>query len=160
MMVELIDRRDDVGAENFEENLRSKALRSSLHLVQEVQSNDVSPNSPELTTESLVLRARSEINLNRFQSYFHSWYMSERELKEVGTVTHYYTRIGVAIVNLVDTLSVGDRILIKGATTNFEQNVESMQIERKNVNTAYSGQTIGLKVIQRVREGDKVYKIV
>ncbi|MDH5816705.1 MAG: translation elongation factor-like protein [Candidatus Nezhaarchaeota archaeon] len=86
--------------------------------------------------------------------------MSERELKEVGTVTHYYTRIGVAIVNLVDTLSVGDRILIKGATTNFEQNVESMQIERKNVNTAYSGQTIGLKVIQRVREGDKVYKIV
>ncbi|MEM0317612.1 MAG: hypothetical protein QXO97_06430 [Candidatus Nezhaarchaeales archaeon] len=86
--------------------------------------------------------------------------MSERELKEVGTVTHYYTRIGVAIVNLVDTLSVGDRILIKGATTNFEQNVESMQIERKNVNIAYSGQTIGLKVIQRVREGDKVYKIV
>ncbi|MEM0320115.1 MAG: hypothetical protein QXS67_01725 [Candidatus Nezhaarchaeales archaeon] len=86
--------------------------------------------------------------------------MSERELKEVGTVTHYYTRIGVAIVNLVDTLSVGDRILIKGATTNFEQNVESMQIERKMVNIAYSGQTIGLKVIQRVREGDKVYKIV
>lgn len=81
-------------------------------------------------------------------------------MKEVGTVTHYYTRIGVAIVNLVDTLSVGDRILIKGATTNFEQNVESMQIERKNVNIAYSGQTIGLKVIQRVREGDKVYKIV
>lgn len=81
-------------------------------------------------------------------------------MKEVGTVTHYYTKIGVAVVSLTDMLSVGDRIFIRGATTNFEQNVESMQIERKNVNTAYSGQSIGLKVIQRVREGDKVYKVI
>lgn len=86
--------------------------------------------------------------------------MSEREIKEVGKVTHYYTKIGVAVVSLTDTLSVGDRILIRGATTNFEQNVESMQIEHKNVNVAYSGQSVGLKVNQRVREGDKVYKII
>lgn len=86
--------------------------------------------------------------------------MSERELKEVGRVTHYYTKIGVAVISLIDTLSVGDRILIKGTTTNFEQSVESMQIEHKNVNTAYSGQSVGLKVAQRVREGDKVYKVI
>jgi len=86
--------------------------------------------------------------------------MSEPELKEVGRVTHYFTRIGVAVVNLTDTLSVGDRILIRGSTTNFEQVVESMQIEHKNVNVAYSGQSVGLKVNQRVREGDKVYKIL
>lgn len=86
--------------------------------------------------------------------------MSERELREVGRVTHYYTKIGVAVVSLTDTLSVGDRILIKGVTTNFEQTVESMQIEHKNVNVAHSGQSIGLKVNQRVREGDKVYKVI
>ncbi|MBS7641168.1 MAG: translation elongation factor-like protein [Candidatus Bathyarchaeia archaeon] len=86
--------------------------------------------------------------------------MSEKELKEVGRVTHYYTKIGVAVVSLTDTLSVGDRIIIKGTTTNFEQTVESMQIEHKNVSVAHSGQSIGLKVNQRVREGDKVYKVI
>lgn len=86
--------------------------------------------------------------------------MSERELKEVGRVTHYFTRIGVAIVSLSDTLAVGDKILIRGSTTNFEQTVESMQIEHKNVSVAQSGQSIGLKVNQRVREGDKVYKVI
>ncbi len=86
--------------------------------------------------------------------------MSERELKEVGRVTHYFTKIGVAVVNLTDTLSVGDKILIKGAVTSFEQTVESMQIEHKNVNIAQSGQSVGLKVNQRVREGDKVYRII
>jgi putative protease len=86
--------------------------------------------------------------------------MSERELKEVGRVTHYFTKIGVAVVNLTDTLSVGDKILVKGAVTNFEQTVESMQIEHKNVSIAQGGQSVGLKVNQRVREGDKVYRIV
>ncbi|MEM1586189.1 MAG: translation elongation factor-like protein [Candidatus Bathyarchaeia archaeon] len=86
--------------------------------------------------------------------------MSERELKEVGKVTHYFTKIGVAVVSLTDTLSIGDRILIRGTTTNFEQNVESMQIEHKNVNVAYGGQSVGLKVNQRVREGDKIYKVI
>jgi len=86
--------------------------------------------------------------------------MSERKLKEVGRVTHYFTRISVAVVELSDKLSVGDKILIQGATTNFEQTVQSMQIEHKNITTAEAGQSIGLKVEQRVREGDKVYKII
>jgi len=86
--------------------------------------------------------------------------MSERELREVGKVTHYFTRIGVAVVELTGKLSVGDKILIQGATTNFEQTVESMQIEHENVETAEAGQSVGLKVEERVREGDRIYKII
>lgn len=79
-------------------------------------------------------------------------------------IAHYYTRINVAIVELNDTLSIGDRILIQGRahpfTTDIEQTVESMQIEHKNITSAGSGQSIGLKVDGRVREGDKVYKVL
>lgn len=82
------------------------------------------------------------------------------EKKLVGRVTHYFTKIGVAVVELSDSLSVGDRISIEGATTNIQQTVESMQIEHKNVNTANPGDSIGLKVRDRAREGDLVYKIL
>ena len=81
------------------------------------------------------------------------------ELIEVGRITHFYPKISVAIVELKAPLSIGDKILIKGATTNFEQTVESMQIEHKNIESAEAGQIIGLKVKDRVRENDKVYKI-
>ncbi|MFP3279206.1 MAG: translation elongation factor-like protein [Candidatus Micrarchaeota archaeon] len=77
----------------------------------------------------------------------------------VGTVTHYYDKIGVAIVELSDKLKVGDMIAIEGKTTNFTQKVESIQIEHINVEEAGSGDSIGLKVDQKVREGDKVYKV-
>ena len=86
--------------------------------------------------------------------------MGEHELKEVGNVTHYFTKISVAIVELSDTLSVGDRILIKGITTDVEQTVNSMQIEHETVEKAEAGQSIGLKTDERVREGDTVYKIL
>lgn len=83
----------------------------------------------------------------------------ERELIEVGRVTHYFTRISVAVIELKAPLAVGDRILIKGSTTDLEQVVESMQIEHKDVKQAEAGQSIGLKVKERVRENDTVYKI-
>lgn len=83
----------------------------------------------------------------------------ERELVEVGRVSHYFTRINVAVVELKAPLAVGDRILIKGPTTDLEQVVESMQIEHENVQRAEAGQSIGLKVNDRVRENDTVYKI-
>ncbi len=86
--------------------------------------------------------------------------MGERELIEVGHVTHYFTKIGVAVIELSDTISVGDRILIKGMTTDVEQAVNSMQIEHANMEKAEAGQSIGLKVNDRVREGDTVYKII
>lgn len=86
--------------------------------------------------------------------------MSEQELEEVGRVSHFFTKINVAIVELTSTLSVGDRILIKGPTTNFEQTVNSMQIEHENVTVAKAEQSIGMKVDERVRENDTVYKIL
>ena len=85
--------------------------------------------------------------------------LSEEKLVEVGRVTHFYPKISVAIVELKASLNIGDKILIKGATTNFEQIVESMQIEHKNIERAEAGQIIGLKVKERVRENDKVYRI-
>lgn len=81
------------------------------------------------------------------------------EEKEVGRVTHYFTKIGVAVVDLSGDLSVGDEIHIKGHTSDFTQKVESMQIEHEPVTTAKKGQSIGLKVSEHAREGDVVYKI-
>ncbi len=78
----------------------------------------------------------------------------------IGKVTHYYPKIGVAVIELSEELKVGDRISIEGATTNFEQTVESMEIEHQKVEVAKAGNSIGLKVIDRVRENDNVYKIV
>jgi translation elongation factor EF-1alpha len=86
--------------------------------------------------------------------------LSERKLKEVGSVTHYFSKIGVAIVELNDTLSVGDDILVKGMTTSVEQTVDSMQIEHASVMKAEAGESIGLKVSDRVREGDTIYKVL
>ena len=84
--------------------------------------------------------------------------MSE-ELREVGRVSHFFRKISVAVIELKDTISVGDKILIKGPTTNLEQTVESMEIEHEGVQQAEAGQSIGLKVNDRVRETDIVYKI-
>jgi putative protease len=77
---------------------------------------------------------------------------------EIGKVTNFYSKISVAVVQLSSPVNVGDKILIKGDTTNFEQMIESMQIEHKNTPRAEAGQSIGLKVKDRVRPGDVVYK--
>lgn len=83
----------------------------------------------------------------------------EEEKKLVGKVSHYFTKIGVAIIELTAELSVGDEILIEGASTNFKQTVDSMQIEHKNIEKAKAGDSIGLKLKDRAREGDSVYKV-
>ncbi|HID86249.1 MAG TPA: translation elongation factor-like protein [Anaerolineae bacterium] len=79
--------------------------------------------------------------------------------KPIGKVSHYFTRIGVAAIELTDQLAVGDTIHIQGATTDFEQVVESMQIEHEDVEVAEAGQSVGIKVVDRVRAGDTVYKV-
>jgi putative protease len=83
--------------------------------------------------------------------------MPERLVK-VGDVSHYYTNIGVAVVDLVSTLKAGDKISVKGATTEFTQLVKSMQIMHEAVEEAGAGDSIGLKVNDRVRKGDEVFK--
>ena len=82
-----------------------------------------------------------------------------QERRVVGMVAHYYGRIGVAVVELSDELKVGDEVIILGKATELKQKVESMQIQHKPVEVAKAGQSIGLKVVSKVREGDIVYKL-
>ena len=84
--------------------------------------------------------------------------MVEEAIIEVGHVTHFFSKISVAVVDLTLPLVVGDRILVKGPLTDFEQTVESMQIEHKAITRAEGGQSIGLKVVQPAKEKDVVYK--
>lgn len=78
---------------------------------------------------------------------------------QVGRVTHFYKKIGVAIIELSNTLLIGDTIHISGHTTDLTQKVESMHIEHQNVEKAEKGQTIGLKVTGEVRVKDSVFKV-
>ena len=78
----------------------------------------------------------------------------------VGTVVHFFPKIGVAIVTLTAELSVGDNVAVEGHGEGFEQKVESMQMEHAEVKSARSGDSVGIKASQAVREGAKVYKIV
>lgn len=89
--------------------------------------------------------------------------MEQTELQEVliGRVVHFFPRPSAAAIELTNgDLKLGDRIRIRGHTTNFAQVVTSMQIENQPVEAAFVGQTIGVKVIERVREGDLVYKLI
>jgi translation elongation factor EF-1alpha len=81
------------------------------------------------------------------------------EGKEVGKVSHYFSKIGVAVIELTDTLKVGDTIHIKGATSDFTQKVDSMQIEHVAVPEAKKGESIGMKVQDHVRERDQVFVV-
>lgn len=78
----------------------------------------------------------------------------------IGKITHYYPKISVAVIDLEETLRRGDRIEIEGKTTKLSQLVTSMQIEHKDVDIAEKGKSVGIKVEEKVREGDKVYKII
>lgn len=78
----------------------------------------------------------------------------------VGRITHYFDRIGVAVVLLEDELYVGDWILIEGPNTTLEQEITSMQIDRAPIEQAMPGDDIGLKVDAPVHVGDEVFLIV
>jgi translation elongation factor EF-1alpha len=84
--------------------------------------------------------------------------LSEENVIEIGHITHFFSKINVAVLELTAPLSVGDRILVKGPTTDFEQVVDSMQIEHENIPKAEAGQSVGLKVAEHVKERDVVYK--
>jgi translation elongation factor EF-1alpha len=77
----------------------------------------------------------------------------------VGKITHYYDKIGVAVIELEGALSEGDKIRVSGHGNEFTQDVASMQIEHENIKEAKKGDAIGLKVDQPVKEGDEVFKV-
>ncbi len=79
--------------------------------------------------------------------------------KEVGKVSGYFSHVEVAAIKLTSALKVGDKIHIKGHTTNFEEKVESIQIENKAVKEAKKGDHIGIKVKDKVRPNDSVFVV-
>ncbi len=79
--------------------------------------------------------------------------------KPVGVVTHFYTAIKVAIIKFKKPVKVGATIALRGATTDFNQKIASMQYDHKPIMVAKKGQEIGLKVAKRVREGDEVFEV-
>jgi len=85
--------------------------------------------------------------------------MAEEEGKLIGKITHYFGNISVAVIKLTDTLKTGDTIRVVGGETDFTQTVESMEVEHEKVETAKRGESIGLKIGQKAREGYKVYKM-
>lgn len=81
--------------------------------------------------------------------------------EKVGEVEHYFTDISVAAIKITDgTLTVGDTIHVVGATTDFSQPVRSMEIDQTSVDEVSTGDEVGIKTEQRVREGDTVYRVV
>ncbi len=80
------------------------------------------------------------------------------EEQEVGAVTGYFSRIGVAAIDVTAEVKVGDALHFKGNTTDLTANVESMQVENKAVEKASPGDKVGIKVPEKVRNGDTVYK--
>jgi len=80
------------------------------------------------------------------------------EETQIGTVSNYFDHVKVAAIKLDSGLKVGDRIRIVGGESDFEQEIESMQIQRESVKSAKKGDEIGVVVKERVRKGYKVYK--
>ena len=79
------------------------------------------------------------------------------EPKKLGVVTHYYPKVGVGIVRLDDDLSLGTRLKFQGKTTDFEQEVSQMQFDHKDIEMGKKGQEVGIKLGNKVREGDVAY---
>lgn len=80
------------------------------------------------------------------------------EEKPIGEITHYYGGIGVAIVKFNREVEVGEELHFKGAHTDFTQTIDSMQYDHKDIKSAKKGQEVGIKVSEKVHEGDGVFK--
>ncbi len=79
--------------------------------------------------------------------------------KEIGKVSSFFSHVGVAAIKLTGTLKVGDKVHIKGHTTDFETDIDEIQIERKPVKSAKKGDHIGIKVPEKVRPNDSVFLV-
>ncbi len=84
-----------------------------------------------------------------------------KEGKPIGQVVHYFDKIGVAVIELTDSkIGIGDKIrIVGGENTDFEQEVESMEVDHEKIKKAKKGNEVGMKVKEKVREGYKVFKL-
>ena len=82
------------------------------------------------------------------------------EKKLVGMVSHFFDKIGVAVIEVKAEMKVGDRISIEGKSEPFEQKISSMQINKVSVPSAKPGQSIGMKTEKPAKPGDKVFKLL
>jgi putative protease len=80
-------------------------------------------------------------------------------MEEVGEITHVFPKISVAVVKVTGVIKIGDQIEVKGPSTDYQQEITSMQIDRKDIEEANDGEEIGLKVEEPVRKGDKIFLI-
>jgi hypothetical protein len=81
--------------------------------------------------------------------------------QEIGIVTHYFSKIGVAAIQLTKgTMAVGDTIHVKGHTSDFKQKIDSIQVDNAGVAEAAVGQSVGIKVVDHARQHDAVFKVV
>ncbi|MDP2922906.1 MAG: hypothetical protein Q8O30_04205 [Candidatus Omnitrophota bacterium] len=80
--------------------------------------------------------------------------------QEIGVVTHYFSKISVGIIKLKDTLKIGEKIHVKGVHDDFNQVIDSMQVEHQSVSEAKKDDEVGIKVIGKVHENDKVFKVI
>jgi translation elongation factor EF-1alpha len=80
--------------------------------------------------------------------------------ERVGTIAHYFSKPQVGVVKLTAEIKVGETLHFRGHTTDFQQEIASMEVEHRRVDSAASGDEIAIKVDQRVRGGDEVYKII
>jgi len=86
--------------------------------------------------------------------------MAEARMEEVGRVGGFFAHPSVAIIELTAPLKIGETIYLKGHTTDFQQAVESLQVDHQPVQEAQAGQSVGVKVSQRCRHNDIVYRLV
>ncbi|MBU3964237.1 hypothetical protein KJ562_00665 [Patescibacteria group bacterium] len=87
--------------------------------------------------------------------------MPEEEIegKLIGKIIHFFDKIQVAVIELVGPLKTGDTIRIVGGDTDFEQTVESIQVDHKEIKKAKKGDEVGLKIAEKARDGYRVYKV-
>jgi putative protease len=82
------------------------------------------------------------------------------EEKQIGKITHFFSKIGVGVIELSDVLKVGETIKVVGLDHEFSQVVDSMQVEHENIEQAQAGSAVGLKLNEPSKEGDKVYRVI
>ena len=77
--------------------------------------------------------------------------------KKIGIITHFFDKISVGIIKLDGKLKVGDKVRIEGGKTSFEQEISEIQLEHESIQEGKKGQEVGIKVSEKVREGNKVF---